>query len=169
MNDLPTSECPVPREQQPLNEYEQLKEAWLFRWVTLTRGQYIRKLLWSWGWGWLLAGPLTAASFPIKTEPIKFAICGSLGAGLLVVLVVFRLYLGWSYIRTRLQKATIPYEESGWYDGQTWEKPQAVLTRDRLVVSYQLSPIFQRLRMTCMMLIMLGAIDVLAWLLFINP
>lgn len=166
---LSTSQCPVPSEQLPLNEYEQLKANWLFRWVILSRVQYIRKLLWTWGWGWLLAGPLTAASFSIKTEPFQFAICGSLGAGLLVLFVVLRLYLGWSYIRTRLEKATIPYEESGWYDGQTWVKPQAILTRDRLVASYQLPPIFQRLRMSCLILILLSAIDGLAWLLFINP
>jgi len=165
MRDLSTSQfCPVPREQIPLNEFEQLKTAWPFRWVILSRAAYIRKLLWSWGWGWLIAGPVTAASFPLRTEPFQFALCGALGASLCVVFMVLRLYLGWSYIRTRLVKTTIPYEESGWYDGQTWEKPEAVVTRDRLIVSYQIEPILQRLRLTGFVLILLATIDSFAWL-----
>lgn len=164
MRDLSTSQpCPVPPEQLPLNEYDQLKTAWPFRWVTFTRAAYIRKLLWTWGWGWLLAAPLTAGSFPLETHPWEFMCCSALGGSLLVVFTVVRLYLGWSYIRTRLNKAEIPYEESGWYDGQTWEKPEAVLKRDRLVVSYQIQPIFQRLQMTGVILIILSAINISAW------
>jgi hypothetical protein len=166
MRELPTSQfCPVPSEQFPLNEYEELKESWPFRWATFSRSCYLRKLLWTWGWGWLIAGPITAASFPIATQRFQFALCGALGASLLVVFFVIRLYLGWSYIKTRLEKAALPYEESGWYDGQMWEKPEAVLERDRLVVSYQIQPILQRLRMTGLVLFLLGAIDSLAWLL----
>lgn len=165
MRDLSTSQfCPVPSEQRPLNEYEALKTSWPFRWVTFSRFAYIRKLLWSWAWGWLIAGPVTEASFPLATAPFQFFLCGALAASLLVVFMLLRLYLGWSYIRTRLEKTTIPYEESGWYDGQTWEKPDAVLTRDRLVVSYQIEPILKRLRMTGIVLIFLAAIDSFAWL-----
>ncbi|QDZ39155.1 DUF1230 family protein [Euhalothece natronophila Z-M001] len=166
MRDSPLSQpCPVPIEQLPINEYEKLKASWPFRWVTLTGGGYVRKLLWVWIWGWIIAGPITAASFPPSGTPIQFFLCGSLAASLLVVFFLVRLYLGWSYIRTRLEKALIPYEESGWYDGQTWEKPEQVLSRDRLIVSYQIQPIFQRLRMTGLVLLILSAIDSLAWLL----
>ncbi|AFZ50524.1 CGLD27 family protein [Dactylococcopsis salina] len=155
--------CPVPPEQLPLNEYEKLKTDWPFRWVTFSRDCYIRKLLWTWGWGWVMAGPLTVGSFPLATHPYQFFLCGALGASLLVVFMVVRLYLGWSYVRNRLEKAAIPYEESGWYDGQTWEKPDSVLRRDRLVVSYQITPIFKRLQITALVLVILSAIDLLAW------
>lgn len=33
---------------------------------------------------------------------------------------------GWSYVGDRLLSAVIPYEESGWYDGQMWVKPPEV-------------------------------------------
>ena len=33
---------------------------------------------------------------------------------------------GWSYVGDRLLSAVIPYEESGWYDGQMWVKPTEV-------------------------------------------
>jgi hypothetical protein len=35
--------CPVPEEQQPVNEYEQLKESWFFRWATLDVASYTKK------------------------------------------------------------------------------------------------------------------------------
>ena len=33
---------------------------------------------------------------------------------------------GWSYVGDRLLSAVIPYEETGWYDGQMWVKPPEV-------------------------------------------
>jgi hypothetical protein len=42
--------------------------------------------------------------------------------------------------------ATITYEESGWYDGQTWVKTNVVLQQDRLVGTYEVLPILNRLR-----------------------
>jgi hypothetical protein len=147
--------CPVPTEQQPTHEYEQLQESWLFNWATFEQGKYIRKLIWVWVWGWFLAGPITAASFSPKTDPFKFALWGNVGASILVLLMLSRLYLGWSYVRNRLCQDQVIYEESGWYDGQVWDKPQAVLQRDRLIVSYQVEPILQRLRRTFLLLISL--------------
>lgn len=64
----------------------------------------------------------------------------------MVALALLRLYLGWSYIRDRLLNETVFYEESGWYDGQYWPKPPEVLTRDRLIVSYEIQPILRRLQ-----------------------
>jgi hypothetical protein len=33
---------------------------------------------------------------------------------------------GWSYVGDRLLSAVVPYEETGWYDGQMWVKPPEV-------------------------------------------
>lgn len=143
------SVCPVPDEQQPLNEYEQLKSSGFFRTATLDLRQYVSKLLWVWCWSWLVAGPIAAASFAPTKHAAQFLLCGAVGASMGVVLAVVRLYLGWSYVRDRLMNQTIFYEETGWYDGQNWTKPLEILTRDRLIVSYQIKPILQRLRRTC--------------------
>jgi hypothetical protein len=140
--------CPVPTEQQPLNEYEELKISWLFRDSTLDWQSYITKILWIWGLSWLLAGPVAAASFPPQKQMVHFILSGAAGASVGVVLVLVRLYLGWFYVRDRLYTPTVFYEESGWYDGQTWTKPQEILTRDRLIVSYEIKPILQRLQIT---------------------
>ena len=47
---------------------------------------------------------------------------------------------------TRLMSAAVPYEETGWYDGQTFVKPPAVLARDRLLGSYEARPALNRVR-----------------------
>ena len=54
--------CPVPTEQQPLNEYEELKNAWLFRDSILSWANFTKKIFWIWAWSWLVAGPVAAAS-----------------------------------------------------------------------------------------------------------
>ncbi|MEA5568752.1 CGLD27 family protein [Anabaena sp. UHCC 0399] len=140
--------CPVPTEQQPLNEYEELKTSWLFRDCTLNEQQYIKKLVWIWTLSWLIAGPVAAASYPPTKQLAHFLLCGAAGASVGVILGLVRLYLGWLYVRDRLHSTTVFYEESGWYDGQTWLKPQEVLNRDRLIVTYEIKPILQRLQFT---------------------
>ncbi len=142
------SSCPVPADQQPLNEYRELSESGFYRWGLLPVAQYTRKLLWVWAWGWLVAGPVAAGSFPIGKYPLKFTLLASAGASIFVWLTLARLYVGWFHVRSRLNSPTIFYEESGWYDGQVWEKPAEVLTQDRLVVTYQVQPVFRRLHWT---------------------
>ncbi len=158
--------CPVPDEQQPINQYQELQNSWFFGWVTLELKDYIIKLAWVWGWSWLVAGPLAAASFTPKKYFVHFILCGGAGAGVFLALTLLRLYLGWSYIRDRLLRETIFYEESGWYDGQTWTKPLSVLTRDRLIVSYQVQPILQRLKRTFGILVLFVFGGSLIWNLF---
>jgi hypothetical protein len=163
MMESSVSICPVPSEQQPINEYQELKESWFFRWGTLELQGYITKLAWVWGVSWLVAGPLAAASFAPNRYIVQFLLCGAAGAGVFLGLTLLRLYLGWSYVRDRLLKETIFYEESGWYDGQTWTKPPEILTRDRLIVSYQVQPILKRLKRTFGILILLVFGGTLIW------
>ncbi|NJL82125.1 MAG: CGLD27 family protein [Chloroflexaceae bacterium] len=163
MKPSPLSFCPVPEEQQPLNEYQQLQSSWFFSWATLATGPYWRKLTWVWTWGWLVAGPISAASFSPAKAPFLFFASSSVGAGLLSLLSLARLYLGWSYVASRLRDETVFYEESGWYDGQTWAKPPAVLLRDRLVATHQIDPLLQRLRRSALILGTIVASGSLVW------
>ena len=155
--------CPVPTEQQPLNEYEELKNDWLFRDSILSWGKYTKTIFWLWAWSWLVAGPVAASSFPPQKQIFNFLLCGSAAASVTVVLVLIRLYLGWYYVRDRLYSTTVFYEESGWYDGQIWTKPQSVITRDRLIVTYEINPIFQRLQITFGALVLMYLIGTIVW------
>ncbi len=80
-----------------------------------------------------------------------------------MALAAVRLYLGWIYIKNRLYSEAIFYEESGWYDGQTWQKTPEILARDRLLVSYEIQPILQRIKFTFITLIATGAISAGLW------
>lgn len=163
MNPSALEFCPVPREQQPQYEYQQLQDSWFFSWVTLETRSYITKIL---GLGLILlliTAPIAAASFAPTEYPVKFAIASFAGSGFLATLFLVRLYLGWFYLRDRLYRAKIFYEESGWYDGQIWEKPQSMLNRDRLIVTYEIQPILIRLQKTFLSIGILGIVSSIIW------
>jgi len=63
MRESSVSFCPVPTEQQPIHEYQELKDSWFFRWAKLELGDYGLKLAWVWGLSWkrLLVFPLGEA------------------------------------------------------------------------------------------------------------
>lgn len=163
MMESPVSVCPVPHEQQPINEYEGLKESWFFSYGTLDWQRYLIKVFWLWGLSWFIAGPVAAVSFPPQKYPAQFFLAGAGGASIGVALALLQLYLSWSYISNRLMSPTIFYEESGWYDGQTWKKPPELLARDRLIVTYQVQPILRRLLRSFALLALLLLLGLLVW------
>lgn len=123
----PGLEIEVPFEQRPVNEYSSLKEGPLYSWGELSPQSFLIRL----GGLWLvtftvLGVPIAAASFNPSREPLRFVLAAGTGTLFLVSLIVLRIYLGWSYVGDRLLSAVIPYEESGWYDGQMWVKPPEV-------------------------------------------
>ncbi len=153
MSDSQSTFCPVPEEQQPLNEYNELKESAFFSWVDAEMLIFVRKMAWIWLWATVVVTPIAWASFPLDRYPVKLVLSASLGGLFLLSLVLVRLYLGWRYIRDRLHTDQLTYEESGWYDGQVWQKPESVLQRDRLIVSYQIAPILQRIQQTALIIL----------------
>ena len=155
---------PVPHEQRPLNEFTEMKEAWLFAWLTLPVAVYVRKLLIVWAINWVLVGwPIAAVSYPPAKAPGHFFISASGGAAFLLTLLLLHLYMGWRHVNNRLTKPTVEYEESGWYDGQVWTKTEDVLSKDQLVATYEVRPIFERLHWTFATLSGLAAIATVLW------
>lgn len=167
MNKYTVNFCPVPLEQQPIYEYEQLKDSWLFNWGILPIGQYVKKTAWVGFWSLIFVTPLSLSIFTPASNPLAFTLSCGIGVSLLTGLFLSRIYLGWQYVKDRLQSDRIFYEESGWYDGQTWLKPATMLDRDRLIVSYQIEPIMSRLRRTYGLLAGAIAIFSLTWFIFV--
>jgi len=157
------SVCPVPPEQRPINEYQNLRESWFFRWATLNFRGYLIGIAWFWSLSLLLTGPVAAVSFAPSESPGKFVLAAAAGASFLLGLTLLRLYLGWFYIRDRLLSEAVFYEETGWYDGQLWHKPPEEKAKDSLVVTYQVRPILQRLRRTFAVMTLLLSGGCLAW------
>ena len=143
-----TPRCPVPAEQLPIREYEEMRESWFYSWGARNLRGYTLPVVSVWCVSWLVAAPIAAASFAPSQFLNKFLVSAALGALVIPILTLLQLYVGWSHVGNRLQIRDLPYEESGWYDGQIWTKPDDVFNRDRLIVDYQVRPILVRLRKT---------------------
>lgn len=143
-------ECPVPTDQQPINEYSNLKESIFFLWTTKNVTSYIKSTIFLMLSSYLIVLGLVLSSTP-KSETLQTLTLVNyvnIFGNLLLNLYFIRLYLGWVYIYDRLMKASISYEESGWYDGQTWVKTPTILIQDKLIAEYQIAPILERLKLT---------------------
>jgi len=142
--------CPVPFDQQPLNEFYALKNNCFFSFFGFKLRQYIYSLLCIICLSTCLFAPFIIVSINFSWN---FFILNEFFCIIsLLSLVLIRLYLGWSYILSRLFSATIFYEESGWYDGQIWIKTSEMLMKDRLIGTYYVLPLLQRIKWTFIIL-----------------
>ena len=73
----------------------------------------------------------------------------------LPLLVTLRLYLGWNHIYKRLMSEKVIYEETGWYDGQTWIKPIELKEKESLIATLEVKPILNNLVQTSSVIISL--------------
>ncbi|MEM9008009.1 MAG: CGLD27 family protein, partial [Cyanobacteria bacterium P01_F01_bin.86] len=113
-----TSRCPVPPEQLPINQYQDMSQSWFYSWGSCELWPYLKPLLIIWSVSWIITGPVAAASFAPGKHPVPFVLWAAAGALILPILTLAQLYFGWLHVGQRLQKQAVPYEESGWYDGQ---------------------------------------------------
>lgn len=147
--------CPVAKEQRPLEEYKQLVQSWFFSWPSRGAGSLIRAVVLAWlvvlPLGWIVA----SGSWSLRNHPLRMgAAAFTLGLGL-PLLLLLRQWLGWSYVNRRLVSERVEYEESGWYDGQVWEKPLGWRQQDLLVARHQVLPVLQKLRQGILWILLL--------------
>ena len=151
-------QCPVPPEQRPLREYEQLLESWFFVWPAHNFRELVRPLATS----WLLLAPLpvlvASGSWVMRHHPTQLVLAGLVAAVALPMLLLVRQWLGWTYVHRRLLSERVEYEESGWYDGQVWEKPLAWRQQDLLVAQHQVQPVLRRLQQAAMLAVILALV-----------
>ncbi|CAB4266092.1 unnamed protein product [Prunus armeniaca] len=142
--------CPVPPEQQPINEYQNLSTSFPFSWASGDLIEYCSRLIATGSSFALLVGLPVASvgALGAQSEPLKQSLYAVSSGFLVVTLAVVRMYLGWAYVGNRLLSATVEYEETGWYDGQMWVKTAEVLARDRLLGSFSVKPVLGRLKVT---------------------
>ncbi|ASN78746.1 Ycf36 (chloroplast) [Porphyra umbilicalis] len=145
---LYNNQCPVPLEQQPVNEYNSLKNSWFFCWPTLSSYSYNKKITITLIVSCFLVSPILLSIFPIAKLPLKFFFSEFITSSLITCFILIRLYLGWSYVVKRLMSATVFYEESGWYDGQIWVKPSEILVKDRFIGLYEVFPLLNKIKNT---------------------
>lgn len=153
--------CPVPFDQQPLNEFYALQENGLFSFFGLRTQSFINSLFIIICIFGIVITPLVLAIFPYSL--FKFLVLDLIFITFALVLVLIRLYLGWSYVIQRLLSATVFYEESGWYDGQIWIKTPEMLIKDRLIGTYYILPLLQRIRFTFLFLLLVILIEFICY------
>ncbi|MEW5307056.1 MAG: hypothetical protein WDW36_009474 [Sanguina aurantia] len=150
--------CPVPRDQQPVVELDQLKNSFLFDWPLLPLPDFSLRLLALFSALFLTLGlPISLLTFSMESEAVQCLSSATAGSMFVVIILVLRMFVGYSHVGSRLLSATVEYEESGWYDGQIWVKTPQMLMRDRLLGSYTVKPTIVRLKST-----LLGLSGVLA-------
>ena len=114
------SKCPVPREQQPTNEFIELSKSKIFSWPK-TKKSLISVLIKFWVCTFAIFLVISSGSIYFKTSLLKYILLSIFSSLSIPLLISIRLYLGWNHVFNRLISEKIEYEESGWYDGQVWE------------------------------------------------
>ena len=138
------SKCPVPREQQPTNEFIELSKSIFFSWPK-TKKSLIIVLIKFWLVSFVLFLVISSGSVYFKTSLLKYILLSFFSSLSLPLLISIRLYLGWSHVFKRLTSEKVEYEESGWYDGQIWIKPLVLKEKEALIASIEVKPILKNL------------------------
>ena len=134
------SKCPVPREQQPTNEFIELSKSKIFSWPK-TKKSLITILIKFWAGAFGLFLVISSGSVYIKTSLFRYILLSFFSSLSIPLLISIRLFLGWNHIFKRLTSEKVEYEESGWYDGQVWEKPLVLKEKASLIASIEVKPI----------------------------
>ena len=160
--------CPVPLNQRPLNEFNSIRNSWIISWPFLERTIFYRKLTFSWLFITPVCYTISYGSDYLKNNTFELIIVSLTSSLALPILLLIRQWLSWIYIYKRLNSENIEYEESGWYDGQTWEKPIDWRAKDLLIAQHQIKPILNHLEVIIILLITVLIFSLLFIILRIN-
>ena len=136
--------CPVPKEQQPTNEFIELSKSRKFS-LPKSKKLFSIKLIKFWLITFILFLFISSGSIYFKAFLFKYILLSLLSSLLIPLLITIRLYLGWKHIFRRLNSEKVEYEESGWYDGQIWIKPLNLKEKESLIASVEVKPILKNL------------------------
>ncbi len=138
------TKCPVPKEQQPTNEFIELSKSVIFSWPK-TKKSLMIVLIKFWIGAFILFLVISSGSIYFKTSLLKYTLLSFFCSLSIPLLISIRLYLGWNHVFKRLISEKVEYEESGWYDGQVWIKPLVLKEKESLIASIEVKPILKNL------------------------
>ena len=136
--------CPVPKEQQPTNQFIELSRSIIFSWPK-TKKSLISILIKFWIGAFILFLVISSGSVYFKTSLLKYILISLFSSLSIPSLISIRLYLGWNHVFKRLTSETVEYEESGWYDGKIWIKPLVLKEKESLIALIEVKPILKNL------------------------
>ena len=152
--------CPVPREQQPTNEFIELSKSIIFSWPK-TKKTLILVLIKFWLGSFVLFLIISSGSIYFKTSLLKYILLSFFSSLSIPLLISIRLFLGWNHVFKRLTSEKVEYEESGWYDGQVWIKPLVLKEKESLIASIEVKPILKNLIQTFSIILVLALSGIL--------
>ena len=138
------SKCPVPKEQQPTNEFIELSKSKIFSWPK-TKKSLIFILIKFWVGAFVLFLVISSGSVYFKTFPLRYILLSFFSSLSIPLLIAIKLYIGWNHVFKRLTSEKVEYEESGWYDGKVWIKPLVLKEKESLIASIEVKPILNNL------------------------
>ena len=138
--------CPVPLNQRPLNEFNTIRNSWIISWPLLEKSIFYRKLIYSWIIFTPISLTISYGSDYLRNNIFDLTFISLTASLLFPILLLSRQWLSWIYIYKRLNSENIEYEESGWYDGQIWEKPINWRNKDLLIAQHQVKPVLTHLQ-----------------------
>ena len=144
MSFMNESKCPVPREQQPTNEFIELSKSTVFSWPK-SKKSLIFVLIKFWIVTFFIFLLISSGSVYFKSSILKYILLSLFSSLVIPLLISIRLYLGWNHVFKRLTSEKVEYEESGWYDGQVWIKPLVLKEKESLIASIEVRPILKNL------------------------
>ena len=160
--------CPVPSNQRPLNEFNSIRNSWIISWPFLERNIFYRKLILSWLFFIPFSLIISYGSDYLKNNMFELILVSLTVSIAFPILLLTRQWLSWMYIYKRLNSENIEYEESGWYDGQTWEKPLDWRSKDLLIAQYQVKPILNHLEVLIIVFTLVTSVSIIFILLGMN-
>ena len=152
--------CPVPKEQQPTNEFIELSKSKTFSWPKSKKSLSIN-LTKFWLSSFILFLIISSGSVYFKTSLLKYIILSLFSSLSIPLFILIRLYIGWNHVFKRLISEKVEYEESGWYDGQTWIKPLNIKERESLIALSEVKPILKNLIQISSIILVLGLLGIL--------
>ncbi len=138
------SNCPVPKDQQPTNEFIELSKSKIFT-LPKSKKSFSLILLKFWAATFFIFVVISSGSVYFETATLRYILLSFFSSLSIPFLFSIRLYLGWNHIFKRLTSEKIEYEESGWYDGQIWVKPINLKEKESLIALLEVKPILKNL------------------------
>ena len=152
--------CPVPKDQQPTNEFIELSKSKIFTWPK-SKKAFSFILLKFWIGTFFIFVLISSGSVYFENSTLRYILLSFFSSLSLPFLFSIRLYLGWNHIFKRLTSEKVEYEESGWYDGQIWIKPIKLKEKESLIASLEVKPILKNLIQILSIIIIVALIGIL--------
>jgi hypothetical protein len=152
--------CPVPKDQQPTNEFIELSKSKIFTWPK-SKKSFLLILLKFWIGTFFIFVVISSGSVYFETSTLRYILLSFFSSLSLPFLFSIRLYLGWNHIFKRLTSEKVEYEESGWYDGQIWIKPVKLKEKETLIALLEVKPILKNLIQILSLIIIFALIGIL--------